>query len=83
MIGVFAEVTAHDLSVVVCTYSEKRRPLLERGLEALKDQQPPPAEVIVVVDHNPRLLAALRADHPQLTVVPNDSCRGGATVASR
>jgi len=76
MIGVFAEVTAHDLSVVVCTYSGKRRPLLERGLEALKDQQPPPAAVIVVVDHNPRLLAALRADHPQLTVVPNDRTRG-------
>jgi glucosyl-dolichyl phosphate glucuronosyltransferase len=74
--GVFAEVTADDLSVVVCTYSEKRRPLLERGLEALKDQQPPPAAVIVVVDHNPRLLAALRADHPQLTVTPNDRTRG-------
>jgi GT2 family glycosyltransferase len=76
MIGVFAEITADDLSVVVCTYSEKRRPLLERGLEALKGQQPRPAAIIVVVDHNPRLLAALRADHPQLTVAPNDRTRG-------
>jgi GT2 family glycosyltransferase len=74
--GVFAEVTADDLSVVVCTYSEKRRPLLQRGLEALKDQQPPPAAVIVVVDHNLRLLEELRADHPQLTVTPNDRTRG-------
>jgi glucosyl-dolichyl phosphate glucuronosyltransferase len=76
MIGMFTEVTADDVSVVVCTYSEKRLPLLERGLEALKDQQPPPAAVIVIVDHNPRLLAALRAHHPQLTIMPNDMTRG-------
>jgi GT2 family glycosyltransferase len=76
MIGVFAEVTSDDLSVVVCTYSEKRRPLLERGLEALADQRPPPAAIIVVVDHNPQLLAALQADHSQLTVAPNDRTRG-------
>ena len=76
MTDVFDGVTAHDLSVVVCTYDEGRRPLLERGLEALEHQQQPPTAVIVVVDHNPRLLAALRADHPQLTVVPNHRQRG-------
>jgi GT2 family glycosyltransferase len=76
VIDVSAAVTADDLSVVVCTYDERRRPLLERGLEALKCQQRPPAAVITVVDHNPGLLAALRAAHPQLTVVPNDGQRG-------
>jgi glucosyl-dolichyl phosphate glucuronosyltransferase len=50
--------------------------MLERALAALKHQQEPPSEVIVVVDHNPRLLGALRADHPQLTVVPNGGTRG-------
>src|SRR6266702_7141981 len=71
-----AEVTPDYLSVVVCTYHEERRPLRERALEALKHQEQPPAAVIVVVDHNPRLLGALRADHPQLAVVPNDGQRG-------
>ena len=71
-----AEVAAGDVSVVVCTYDQKRRPLLERALEALKHQEQPPAAVIVVVDHNPELLDALRADHPQCTVVPNDMKRG-------
>jgi len=71
-----AEVTPDYLSVVVCTYHEERRPLLERALEALKHQEQPPAAVIVVVDHNPRLLGALRADHPHLAVVPNDMNRG-------
>jgi GT2 family glycosyltransferase len=76
MIDVSATVTADHLSVVVCTYDEERRPLLERALEALKHQEQPPALVIVIVDHNPRLLSALRADHPLLTVAPNDRTRG-------
>jgi hypothetical protein len=33
------------MSVVVCTYDEKRRPLLERALEALEHQEQPPAAV--------------------------------------
>ena len=57
-------VAAGDVSVVVCTYDSGRRPLLERGLEALKHQVQPAGAVIVVVDHNPQLLGALRADHP-------------------
>jgi GT2 family glycosyltransferase len=76
MIDVSATVTADHVSVVVCTYDEERRPLLERALEALRHQGQPPAWVIVVVDHHPRLLGALRADHPHLTVVPNDRTRG-------
>lgn len=76
MIDVPAKIVADDLSVVVCTYDEERRCLLEGALAALKHQQEPPGEVIVVVDHNPRLLGALRTDHPQLTVVPNDRNRG-------
>ena len=76
MIEMPGEVAADDMSVVVCTYDEERRPLLECALEALKHQVQPPAAVIVVVDHNPPLLGRLQADHPQLTVVPNDRKRG-------
>jgi hypothetical protein len=70
------QVTADDVSVVVCTYDEKRRPLLERALEALKHQEQPPAAVVVVVDHNLGLLRALRAGYPHYAVVPNDMERG-------
>jgi glucosyl-dolichyl phosphate glucuronosyltransferase len=76
MIDVANNVAARDLSVVVCTYNEERRPLLDRALEALQDQQEPPGAVIVVVDHNPSLLGALRLDYPDLTVVPNERPRG-------
>lgn len=71
-----AEVAAGDVSVIVCTYDQKRRPLLERALEALKHQEQPSGAVIVVVDHNPELLGALRADYPQYAVVPNEMERG-------
>jgi glycosyltransferase involved in cell wall biosynthesis len=76
VIDVPAQVAADCLSVVVCTYDEARRPLLERALQALKHQEQPPAAVIVVVDHNRSLLGALRAGHPQFTVVPNEMKRG-------
>ncbi len=76
MIDVPAQVAADCVSVVVCTYDEGRRPLLERALQALKHQEQPPAAVIVVVDHNRSLLGALRAGHPQFTVVPNEMKRG-------
>jgi hypothetical protein len=76
VIDVSAEVATGCLSVVVCTYDQERRPLLEHALEALKRQEQPATAVIVVVDHNPGLLGELRADHPQLAVVPNDMQRG-------
>jgi glucosyl-dolichyl phosphate glucuronosyltransferase len=76
MSEVSSQVAADSLSVVVCTYDEARRPLLDRGLEALQCQHEPPGAVIVVVDHNPRLLDALRSDYPHLTVVPNTRARG-------
>jgi glycosyltransferase involved in cell wall biosynthesis len=73
---VSAEIAAGDVSVVVCTYDQKRRLLLGRALEALKHQEQPPAAVVVVVDHNPGLLSALRADYPHYIVVPNEMKRG-------
>ncbi|HEY5990057.1 MAG TPA: glycosyltransferase family 2 protein [Streptosporangiaceae bacterium] len=76
MIEAASKVAAGQVSVVVCTYDSNRRALLDRGLAALQQQQERPGAVIVVVDHNPPLLAALRAEYPQFTVVPNDRARG-------
>jgi GT2 family glycosyltransferase len=76
MIEMPGQAAASDMTVLVCTYDDERRPLLERALQGLQHQVQPPAAVIVVVDHNPRLCGILQADHPQLTVVPNDRGRG-------
>jgi len=65
-----------DVSVVVATYNAKRRDELDACLTALGRQTVAPAEVIVVVDHNPELFAAAREAFPSATVIENGHARG-------
>ena len=62
-------------SVVVCTYSNERLGDLTACLDGLRDQSMPPAEVIVVVDHNDMLHDHL-AREPWLTVLANQHSQG-------
>lgn len=48
-----------DVSVVVATYNAKRRGELDACLSAIDRQTVAPLDVIVVVDHNPDLLASV------------------------
>lgn len=73
------------IAAVVCTYDEARWPQLWTAVDSLRRQRPAPTEIIVVVDHNPRLLervrvkAARRAgadDAPAVTVTANRQQRG-------
>ena len=50
-------VHAPTVSVIICAYTEVRWHDLIEAVASLRRQQFPPAEVIVVVDHNSRLLA--------------------------
>lgn len=68
--------SAPETSVVVSTYDEKRWTDLEACLRSLEAQTRPPLEVIVVVDHNPSLLAKTGAAFPDHTVVANRRPRG-------
>lgn len=68
---------APDTSVVVCAHTMRRLDQTLACLRAVIDQQPPPREVIVVVDHAPDLqseLATRSAD--AVTVVANEGRRG-------
>ena len=65
-----------DVSVVVATYNAERRDELDACLAALGRQTVAPVEVIVVVDHNPDLLAAARQAFPSATVIENRHARG-------
>ncbi len=67
-----------SLSVVICTYSAARTKHLATLLEALGRQARPADQVVVVVDHNPELLAAIhRWSLPLGTIVePNAHGRG-------
>jgi GT2 family glycosyltransferase len=63
-------------SVVVCAYTEDRWPQIVTALASLAAQTLPPAQVIVVVDHNPALGERLAAQYPDLEVVPNKDVQG-------
>jgi glycosyltransferase involved in cell wall biosynthesis len=63
-------------SVVVSTYDEKRWQDLVACVDSLQHQSLPPAETIVVVDHNPSLLERTQAEFPKANVIPNRRERG-------
>jgi glycosyltransferase involved in cell wall biosynthesis len=63
-------------SVVVSTYDEKRWEDLLACLRSLGRQSRPPLETIVVVDHNPELLARAKQEFPAATVIANERSRG-------
>ncbi len=65
-----------SVSVVTCTYSATRAAQLFNLIEALKTQTVAPEQIIVTVDHNPDLLARLRADLSGVTVTENLHTRG-------
>lgn len=75
------------VAAVVCTFTDERFDLLVAAVQSLHDQRLRPAEIIVVVDHNPALLERVRAElggrlevpdgaRPRLTVIPNVRSQG-------
>ena len=63
-------------SVVVCTYTGKRWDELLAAVSSLRRQTLPPEEIIVVIDHNPELLARVGSELPDVTGVENPGRRG-------
>src|SRR5205085_11168485 len=65
-----------DVTVVICAYTEDRWDDLVLAVESIARQSPAPRELIVVVDHNERLLARVRARYPEHRCVPNEERQG-------
>src|SRR5579872_3828618 len=57
------------VSAVVCTYTEARWDDLVRAVASLTAQDPPPDQVVVVVDHNNGLLARARQAFASVEVI--------------
>jgi GT2 family glycosyltransferase len=77
------------VSVVVCAYTAVRWDALKAVVGALSDQTLAPAEVVVVIDHNPELLDRVRGEFPGVKALANASRQGlsgarntGVTAAS-
>ncbi len=65
-----------DVSVIICAYTEARWRDLVAAVESLHHQSKSPREIIVVVDHNQRLLERVRAELPGIVVVESSGPRG-------
>jgi GT2 family glycosyltransferase len=68
-----------DLSVVVCAFSWARLELTVSAVRSLISQDPRPAEIVVVVDHNDALLEALKerlAGDRSLAVLASEGSQG-------
>lgn len=65
-----------SMSVIICVYTEKRWDNIIAAVGSVRIQTPPPAETIIVVDHNPALYKRLVAVLADVTVVENSREKG-------
>jgi O-antigen biosynthesis protein len=63
-------------SVVICAYTERRWEDIVAAVASIRAQTRPPVRTILVVDHNPSLLARAHTAFPELVVIPNSGPRG-------
>ncbi len=68
--------TTLNVSVIICAYTEVRWRDLVAAVESLRLQSKLPREIIVVADHNQRLLERVRAELPGVVVVENSGPQG-------
>ena len=64
------------VAVAICTYTEDRLPQLLAAVDSVRAQTMPPEQLLVVVDHNERLLSLLEGMLPKELVVANAHRRG-------
>ncbi len=65
---------------MICACADDRFDALAAALASLAEQSLPPAETIVVIDHNPALAERVRERWPQILVATNDETRGVSTT---
>ncbi|WP_308466278.1 glycosyltransferase family 2 protein [Rathayibacter soli] len=72
----FAPNTLCALSVVICGYSDARWNQMLEAVASIRSQTLPAHDIILVVDHNPSLMARLAKALPDITVIENADQRG-------
>ena len=68
--------TYPTVSVIIPTYTKARWDWLRDAVDSVRAQTVPALETIVVVDHNPELLAEISREFPDVIAVPNIGDRG-------
>ena len=64
------------VSVVICAYTERRWQQTRAALESALRQEPAPAEVLLVVDHNAELADRARLEFTSVSVLENAGTQG-------
>jgi hypothetical protein len=64
------------VTAVICAYTERRWPQTRAAVASVLAQSPRPAQVLLVVDHNPGLAEKARAAFPAVTVLESDGAPG-------
>jgi glucosyl-dolichyl phosphate glucuronosyltransferase len=65
-----------SVSVIICAHLMDRLPDTIAAVNSVRQQSLAPAEIFVVVDHNPELHRRLTAELPDVTVLENQEARG-------
>ena len=65
-----------DASVVVCSYAMQRWEHLAKAVASIRAQSLRPREIVLVIDHNPDLLARAIDSFPDASVLANSQPRG-------
>jgi hypothetical protein len=58
-----------DVTVVICAYAQRRWAQTRAAVESVLSQEPRPAQVLLVIDHNPELAAQARRSLAGVTVL--------------
>lgn len=69
---------AHEISVIICAYTEQRWNELVAAIESVQCQTVPPKEVIVVIDRNPALLQRLQEHVAGVIAIENCEAKGAS-----
>ena len=70
--------TVCSVSVIICAYTDKRWDQTCAAVNSVRAQSMPNIEIILVVDHNPRLYQRLSAAFTDVTVVENGHAPGAS-----
>jgi glucosyl-dolichyl phosphate glucuronosyltransferase len=67
---------SQEISVVVCTYTERRWSVLSEAISALRAQTLQPRQIVVIVDHEPALLERVGAEMEAVVALPSAGAPG-------
>src|SRR6185369_11937411 len=64
------------VAVIICAYTDERWNQLTEAIEAVANQSQPPDAIVVVIDHNPALLARVQQQFPHVKAIENVQEKG-------